>query len=82
MDNFIEDMIEIGRLRIPKTGTQSGKGPSELAVEEARDAVISSIPGGERMKRLFTGLRKGAEAKRLRDPAKKTAEEVPRLIER
>lgn len=41
---LIEDIIEIGQLRVPLSSAQSGKGPTELAVKELGQVFVRKIP--------------------------------------
>lgn len=81
---LIDDITEIGMLRIPKTGTFSGEGPSAQAVNAARNAVLQRIgelvpfgKGAAGMVDLISG-KTMREVKQAIDPAADTEKALRR----
>ena len=70
---LIDDIIEIGTLRIPPRAVQSGSGPSGFAVDAARREIIKRIPlvGPEADALMDTMKNLKTDARQL-DPLKET----------
>ncbi len=70
---LISDIIEIGNLRLPVSSVSQGKGPTELAVSEARKAVLRKLPVvGERAQELLDAVANLRTDKRLLDVTRET----------
>ena len=72
---LIDDIIEIGRLRIPQGQVFTGKGPSELIGQEVKQAIFDQIPGiGPRANAIKEALTAARTDKRLLDVTGPTEE--------
>lgn len=69
---YIREIIDIGNLRVPVSMVQQGKGPTELAVKEARQAIISKLPFGERVSGLLDAVANYRSDRRLLDVTRET----------
>lgn len=76
---LIDDIIEIGNLRIPVSGTQTGKGPTELAVSEARRKILEKIPlVGDSAQGLLDAVSNLRTDRRLLDVTRETESALTR----
>ena len=70
---LIDDIIEIGRLRTPKSGTHLGTGASGISVENATNEIIKRIPIiGDKAVDLTQALKNIKTDKRLLDVTRQT----------
>lgn len=69
---LIDDIIEIGRLRTPTSGSFAGQGPSAVAINSAKNEVLRSIPFLDKAKGLIDALQTRSQVKTQLDPSAKT----------
>lgn len=75
---LIQDIIKIGRLRVPPSSVPQGSGPSGAAVESLRRTLIGRIPILRGAQGLFDDLATIKSDQRLLDPARETASALAR----
>jgi len=74
---LIDDIIEIGNLRIPVSSVQQGKGPSELVINELRKEVLRKLPlVGERAQGLLDAVTNLRADRRLLDVNRETVKSL------
>jgi len=78
---LIDDIIEIGRLRIPQRAVAQGSGPSAGAIQEVskeiRRDIVKAIPlVGEKAQALIDALTSSGAAKRQLNPLKETSQAI------
>lgn len=75
---FIDDLIELGELRIPNRAVAQGRGPSAFAVDEAKGAIVDSIvdlvPGGQKVSSIIDAVKAGRSEVGQTSPARQTEE--------
>lgn len=76
---LIDDIIEIGRLRVPPSLVQQGKGPTELAVEKLRTKILGAIPiVGDGAQDLLEAVAARKADNRILDATRETVRQLSR----
>lgn len=76
---LIEDIIDIGQLRVPVSMVQQGKGPSELVGDSIRKEIARRVPlFGEKLVELSDAIGNLRQDRRLLDVARPSAERLSR----
>lgn len=75
--DLIDDIEEIGNLRVPVSGTFSGEGPSSQAI--IKSAILNRIPG---VSRKAGGLRDSLQAKKETERAINVTKETEKALRR
>jgi hypothetical protein len=75
---LIDDIIEIGTLRLPKSSVALGGGPTQIgvAVESVKKEMIKKLPAESLVGGIVKSIFSAREANRLTQPAQKTIEKL------
>ena len=76
---LIDDISEIGRLRVPPSLVQQGKGPTEVAVDQLRGKILRAVPWvGDGAQDLLDAIATRKTDMRVLNPAKETVKQLTR----
>lgn len=74
---LIDDIVEIGRLRVPPSLVQQGAGPTEVAVDRLRTKILKLVPFvGDGAQEIFDTLATRKTDMRILNPARETAKAI------
>lgn len=75
--DLINDIIEIGKLRIPQGNVQQGLGPTEVAVSEMKKELLKQVPGiGTKAVAISDALSKSKATKKAINVASETSQKI------